>query len=106
MGEPIEVVWDKDDFARFFAMVELRGRRWAIEKLRVDVDETLRDRIAEATAPHHLTDQTDADGNNACSCGEWWDSSEMGDWDQHMADVALSVVAAHLESLSGAEVAS
>lgn len=55
--------------------------------------EETRDAIATAMEAHHIqADVTDGMGNNPCSCGQWWDASEMEGWDQHMADVALAAL--------------
>ena len=54
------------------------------------------DLIAEATEQHHIVaDRTDAMGNNPCVCDEWWDAAgDNPSWDQHMAEVALTALAA------------
>lgn len=75
---------------------EERGYRKAIADLRND---ELADRIAEATAEHYIvTGRTDANGNNPCVCGRWWDSEHTEGWDEHMASVSLAVVTSWLES--------
>lgn len=52
--------------------------------------------VTDATEQHYLSDgQTDAMGNSACSCGQWWDAAgDNPGWDQHMAEVALGALAA------------
>jgi hypothetical protein len=51
--------------------------------------------VALVTAAHHIvTGQTDADGNNPCACGQWWDNADEPGWDEHIAEVALDALAA------------
>ncbi|MFI6333247.1 hypothetical protein ACIBBG_33970 [Micromonospora chersina] len=50
--------------------------------------------VAAATEQHSLEPgRADADQHSPCSCEQWWDSPGPG-WDEHMADVALSALAA------------
>lgn len=50
--------------------------------------------VAEATEQHHIvSNRTDALGNSPCVCDGWWDSGESESWDQHMAAIALRVLA-------------
>jgi len=51
------------------------------------------DLVAEATERHHITDQTDALGNNLCVCGDWADTADIEGWDQHLAYVGLNALA-------------
>lgn len=59
----------------------------------------------EATIQHAIeSGRTDADGNNPCSCGEWWDAEGEPGWDEHMAEVAVRaaeplLAQAHTEEL-------
>ena len=76
----------------------VRAEVWreAIAALRSD---ELADRIAEATAEHHIaTGRPDADGNDPCVCGQWWDSEHCEGWDEHMAAVSLAAAISWLES--------
>jgi hypothetical protein len=51
--------------------------------------------VVAATEQHYIAaGQTDAMGNNPCTCGEWWDAAgDNPGWDQHMAEVALKALA-------------
>lgn len=50
--------------------------------------------VATATEQHHIEyGVTDGSGNNPCVCGQWWDSSDVEGWDEHMAAVALAALA-------------
>lgn len=51
--------------------------------------------VTKATEAHHIVfTQTDANGNNPCVCGNWWDGADGPGWDEHMAEAALSALAA------------
>lgn len=52
--------------------------------------------VATATEQHHIVDdRTDAMGNSPCVCDQWWDAAgDNPSWDQHLAEVALTALAA------------
>lgn len=58
--------------------------------------------VTAATEQHHIDfGQRNADGNNPCVCGKWWDSADMPGWDEHMAEVAVAALAAGGRLLPG-----
>lgn len=66
---------------------------------------TLRDRIAAALREHYLSsarEAADADRRMPCACGDWREPSDMDgdeyDWDSHLADAVLPLVAAEREA--------
>jgi len=56
----------------------------------------LRDQLGEAMRAHYIGDQTTAMGEHLCVCGEWADGTDADDWDDHLADAVMPVVAAAL----------
>ncbi len=51
--------------------------------------------IATATEQHSIEHRRmNADGNSPCTCDQWWDAADGPGWDEHMAEVALTALAA------------
>lgn len=48
---------------------------------------------AEATEQHSIEfGRTDANGNNPCTCDQWWDTDQGPGWDEHMAEIAYAAM--------------